>query len=59
LLYYDDDDDDNEEEEEDDDYDDDNGSCSDGDQGSRIRSVRILLFEGYVRSLTYSILAYT
>ena len=30
-------------------------SCS---QGSRIRSVRILFFERYVRTLTYSILAY-
>ena len=28
-------------------------------QGSRIRSVRILFFERYVRTLTYSILAYT
>ena len=27
-------------------------------QGSRIRSVRILFFERYVRTLTYSILAY-
>ena len=29
-----------------------------GRQGSRIRSVRILFFERYVRTLTYSILAY-
>ena len=27
-------------------------------QGSRIRSLRILFFEGYVRTLTYFILAY-
>jgi len=28
------------------------------EQGSRIRSVRVIFFEGYVRTLTYSILAY-